>query len=64
MYTEAPKNNTDLCEAPPSKRGEEPPTGTSTEEDLLGTFSCTRKPYLNGSGSSAWGVTSSVSTRK
>jgi hypothetical protein len=26
------------------------------EEDLLGTFSRTRKPYLNGSGSSAWGV--------
>jgi hypothetical protein len=25
------------------------------EEDLLDTFSCTRKPYLNGSGSSAWG---------
>jgi hypothetical protein len=25
------------------------------EEDLLGTFSRTRKPYLNGSGSSAWG---------
>jgi len=26
------------------------------EEDLLGTFSRTRKPYLNGSGSSAWGA--------
>jgi len=25
------------------------------EEDLLGTFSYTRKPYLNGSGSLAWG---------
>ena len=56
MITEAPKNNIDLCEALPSKhRGEEPPTGTSTEEDLLGTFFHTRKPYLNGSRSSAWG---------
>jgi hypothetical protein len=30
--------------------------GTSTEEDLLGGFYHTRKPYLSGSGSSAWGA--------
>jgi hypothetical protein len=32
------------------------------EEDLLGTFSRTRKPYLNGLGSSAWGDTIHVTT--
>jgi len=41
MYTEAPKNNMGLCEAPlrsaEERRGGS--TGTSTEEDLLGTFS-------------------------
>jgi len=39
-----------------TRRGEEALVGTSTEEDLLGGFYHTRKPYLIGSGSSAWGA--------
>ena len=39
-----------------ARRGEEALVGTSTEEDLLGGFCHTRKPYLSGPGSSAWGV--------
>jgi hypothetical protein len=38
-----------------TRRGEEALVGTSAEEDLLGGFYHTRKPYLIGSGSSAWG---------
>jgi hypothetical protein len=36
MFTEAPKNNIDLCEATfeAPRRGQEPLTGTSAEEDL------------------------------
>jgi hypothetical protein len=46
--------NRDLFEAS-AWEGKEPPEGTSVEEDLLGGFYSTRKPYLTGMGSSAWG---------
>jgi hypothetical protein len=57
MSGEALENKQDLLKASLSERGrgEEPLAGTSTEANLLGTFCCTRKPYLNGSGTSAWG---------
>jgi hypothetical protein len=45
-----------------TRRGEEALVGTSAEEDLLGGFYHTRKPYLIGSGSSAWGATMPTDT--
>jgi hypothetical protein len=55
---EALENKQDVFKASSLEqgRGEEPLVGTSTEVNLLGTFCCTKKPYLNGSGTSAWGV--------